>query len=166
MTISRGADTDPADRELSRYSEWLLEQRKEGWQVVDIHAPMRLALEAARKADPSFTFAEDGVHPNRSGHWVMARQILEQALEHPRIRSIAPDDFFVSSGKEIRELVRQRMALLAAAWLTQTRHTRPYVPGGPQSQPGLPVDEAERKAKALTEQISAILRASRAPNDL
>src|SRR5262249_53434504 len=40
------------DDVLTRYSEWLLSQRAEGWDVVDIHRPMKLFLAKERERDP------------------------------------------------------------------------------------------------------------------
>lgn len=151
---------NPKDRKLAAYTAWLLEKRKEGWRVVDFHTPMQAALDEARSSNPSFSFAEDGVHPNRDGHWVLARQILEQAFGAPLGSESKAEDFFKDRGAEIRNLVRQRMALLASAWLTQTGHTRPFVAGGPQSQPGLPLPEAEAQARQLTDQISALIKST------
>jgi len=156
---------NPADRKLSAYSTWLISQRKEGWQVIDFHTPMQAALDAARLQNPSFTFAEDNVHPNREGHWVLARQLLEHAFGASIDPASNSEQFFPKSGAQIRDLVRRRMMLLAAAWLTHTGHTRPGVAGGPQSQPGLPVPEAESKARELDGQISALLPPS-PPNTL
>src|SRR5215469_8115573 len=61
---------------LDRYSEWLISQRSAGWEVADIHGPMNHWLSEQRKRDPNFNFTKDGVHPDASGHWIMARQIL------------------------------------------------------------------------------------------
>lgn len=149
---------NPSDRKLSAYTAWLMNQRKEDWQVVDFHTPMQAALDEARLQNPSFTFAEDSVHPNRQGHWVMARQLLEQAFGAMVEPASSAEQFFTANGAEIREFVRQRMSLLAAAWLTHTGHTRPGIAGGPHSQPGLPVPEAESKALELSNRISALLQ--------
>ena len=64
------------DEVLDRYSEWLLAQRGSGWDVVDVHGPMKQYLAAARRRDPAFRLADDGVHASATGHWLMAREIL------------------------------------------------------------------------------------------
>src|ERR1700733_7090849 len=51
------------DENLSRYTTWLLSKRADGWDVVDIHPPMRRALDEGRAKNPAFQFAADGVHP-------------------------------------------------------------------------------------------------------
>ena len=107
--------------------------------------------------NPSLTFAEDGVHPNCGGRRLLACQIPEQAFGASIDPVANPGQFFKDRGAEVRDLVGQRMALLAAAWLTRTGHTRPHVAGGPQSQPGLPMPEAESQARGFAGQISALL---------
>src|SRR4051812_3066572 len=39
------------DSVLERYSEWLLEQRKNGWSVIDVHGPMKRFLAEMRVKD-------------------------------------------------------------------------------------------------------------------
>src|SRR5207302_8831251 len=64
------------DDVLVRYSQWLLSERTNGWQVIDIHGPMKQELETQRKEIPSFAFAADGVHANTAGHLVLAQAIM------------------------------------------------------------------------------------------
>src|SRR4029077_11260206 len=40
---------------LDRYAEWLLALREKGWQVVDLHGPMKSFLAEQRKNNPQFT---------------------------------------------------------------------------------------------------------------
>jgi len=65
------------DDVLTRYSEWLLEQRRFGWEVYDVHGPMLQHLETRRETDPKFIFAKDGVHADATGHWLMAQALLK-----------------------------------------------------------------------------------------
>ena len=77
------------DGVLGAYANFLLGKRDadsarlgqpkggEGWQVADIHGATLDALGSLRAADPRFTFADDGVHPGSSGHWLIARPYLE-----------------------------------------------------------------------------------------
>jgi lysophospholipase L1-like esterase len=138
------------DKVLGRYSEWLLSQRDKGWDVVDIHAPMERFLSDQRRRDPSFRLADDGVHINATGHWLIAREILlhwgiparevantvsaEQVLNH-------------SPGLELLPLVQRRQELLRDAWLTTTGHQRPGM------NKGLPLEEARRQAQEIEVKI-------------
>src|SRR5690606_32951862 len=62
---------------LDIYSDWLVSKRyTDQWEVVDLHWPMRKFLENQREVDEAYFLAKDGVHPNATGHWLMAREIL------------------------------------------------------------------------------------------
>src|SRR5262245_24427198 len=52
---------------LDRYSNWLLAQRAQRWEVIDVHFPMNRFLAERRRADPKFMLASDGVHANTQG---------------------------------------------------------------------------------------------------
>jgi len=144
------------DENLTRYSEWLLSKRAEGWDVVDIRGPMRKALDEGRAKDPTFAFAGDGVHPGREGHWLMARSILQQFLGADLQGVSSAEQLFKNNGKEIRDLVHQRMTVMFEAWMTKIGHGRPGVAGGPDAAPGLKIEEATSKAADLTKQIKAL----------
>jgi len=148
---------NPHDQNLERFTAWLLSKRAEGWDIVDIHTPMRKALEAGRANNPKFLFAEDGVHPGREGHWLMARQILTQYLGANLDGKTCAEDFFPAHGVEIRKLVQDRLALRYSAWMTRIGHKRPGVPGGPGASPGLSVAEANAKAAEITKKISQLI---------
>jgi lysophospholipase L1-like esterase len=161
----KSAVSDPAEQSLIRYTAWLLGKKKEGWEVVDIHTPMRAALGAARAKDPGFLYAEDHVHPDREGHWVMAREIISQAFGGSVPDLYSSEQLFPFLGAEIRDLVSQRQKLLFNAWMTRIGHTRPNVPGGPGaplgSSPSL--EEARTKAQAVTDQLQKKLLLLQAP---
>jgi len=145
------------DENLGRYTQWLLGKRAEGWDIVDIHTPMRAALEAGRAKDPAFLLARDGVHPGREGHWIMAREILTQCFGAKLDGIDKAEDLFARNGDEIRKLVAARRAVLFAAYMTRIGHQRPGVPGHPKAKPGPSIDEASAKSADLTRQIEALL---------
>jgi len=145
------------DENLARYTAWLLTKRADGWAVVDIHTPMRQALDAGRAKDPAFQFAKDGVHPGREGHWLMAREILTQAFGAKLDGVTTAEGLFPAHGAEIRKLVHDRMVVLFNAWMTKIGHQRPGVAGAPGAKPGLPVAEATAKAADIAKQIQAQL---------
>lgn len=144
------------DESLARYSVWLLSKRKDGWEVVDLHGPMHKALDEARVKDSSFKFAGDGVHPGREGHWLMAREILTQFLGANLDGITSAEQLFKENGKEIRNLVHDRMTTRFDALMTKTGHKRPGVPGGPGATPGPSIREANAKAADIEKQISAL----------
>jgi lysophospholipase L1-like esterase len=146
------------DTVLDRYSGWLLAQRPFGWDVVDIHGPIREFLDRARKANPSFRLAGDGVHIDSNGHGIIAREILLHwgvpAVELPEASSA--EGFLKASPArlEVFELVKRKQQLLKDAWLTSTGHKRPGM------NPGLPLDQARAKAEEIDREIRNLLKGS------
>jgi lysophospholipase L1-like esterase len=145
------------DEVLTKYAEWLVSQRSAGWIVLDVHTPMKTRLEAGRAADPKFTLAPDGVHPNLDGHWVMAVAMLredrvpEDVLK--RVSTSLETWKPTEKGAAIYALVHKRQQLRHDAWLSKTGHKRPGV------KEGLPVEEAEAKAKEINAEIVKLLAA-------
>jgi len=89
-TLPAGLDAYPGPFEgynsvLDAYSDWLLSQAKTaGWSVLDLHGPMNAALAEARKTDPAFTYAKDGIHPNDAGFRLLADN-LARVLPDPAL---------------------------------------------------------------------------------
>ena len=128
------------DAVLTAYSEWLVSKRADGWLVIDVHGPMKRALEERRKKDPTFSFAADAVHPGDEGHWEIARAVIaglgdDAAATNPDLPEVLgaflPD-------------VTKRMQLLRDAYLAAAGHLRPGM------KPGLPLPEAEAQAALIT----------------
>jgi lysophospholipase L1-like esterase len=152
--LPAGRDTYPQpfagyDDVLARYSIWLMGQRAQGWDVIDVHSLMSATLTRMRQQDPKFSFSKDGVHPDTSGHAVIARAILAAW-------NLRPDEgelltrLSTPPEPEFLKLIRERRRLLESAWLTAIGHTRPGVTAG------LLLAEAEAKAAALTEKIGGL----------
>ena len=64
------------DDVLERYSRWLLGFRENGMIVADVHSAMNKHLARRREKKVSFYLSGDGVHPNPTGHWLMAQTLL------------------------------------------------------------------------------------------
>ncbi len=137
------------DGVLERYAEWLLAQRAQGWDVIDVHGLMAATLGRMRQKDPKFSFSKDGVHPDALGHAVMARAILTAWNLRPDEGELLTRLSTPPESERLR-LIRERRKLLENAWLTATGHTRPGVTAG------LPLAEAEAKAAELTARIRAL----------
>jgi hypothetical protein len=136
-------------------SEWLLAQRAKGWDVVDVHGPLKRYLARERERDPGFRLADDGVHVNATGHWLIARQILlhwgaptREVADATGIEQVLAAH---PHGREVLELVRKKQRLLKDAWLTATGHKRPGM------KAGLPLEEADRQAGGLDTEIRRLL---------
>ncbi|MBC8113912.1 MAG: SGNH/GDSL hydrolase family protein [Candidatus Saccharimonas sp.] len=139
---------------LDKYSEWLLARRADGWLVVDLHAPMTREVLKRREADPKFTFQPDGVHPNDEGHWFVAQQVIRYFGDESVSAAATPQAMLAA--KQVPEslfpLVQQRVNVLRDAYVSAAGHKRPGVAAG------LPIPEAEAKAKELTAKIQATIR--------
>ena len=146
------------DDVLARYSEWLLARRADGWDVVDVHGPMKAFLTEGRARDPEFRLAGDGVHIDANGHWLIAREVLLHW-------GVPAGELTAATGKEALggfphglvalKLVERKQRLLKDSWLTATGHKRPGMPQG------LPLEEAEREAGRLDAEIRKLLTAGR-----
>ena len=150
-------DQNPHERNLVAYRDWLLSKRAEGWDVVDIHGPMRQDLDAARKTNPDFRLQPDGVHPDHDGHWVMAREILAQFFGAD-LGGISSPEFFEKNGIAIRELADRRRGIHFQSLMTQIGHTRPNVPGGPGVPPGPSPDIALAQTNEIARSMDSLIR--------
>ena len=65
------------DRTLDRYAEWLRRLRGSNFSVIDLHTALNDHLAIRRRSKVSFHLAEDAVHPNETGHALMAIALLK-----------------------------------------------------------------------------------------
>ncbi|MFO8014256.1 MAG: SGNH/GDSL hydrolase family protein [Phycisphaerae bacterium] len=65
------------DVTLEVYSDFLVGLRPEGFLVAPVHDAMNRHLRERRKEKVSFYLSGDAVHPNATGHWLMAQTLLE-----------------------------------------------------------------------------------------
>ena len=121
---------------LDFYSDWLLDMRQQGWEVLDIHGPMNAAIAEKRKSDPEFTFSKDGVHPGPEGHLLMAHAVLD--AWGLKVKADGTPDH--PNGAAILAVIKKKHAILRPAWLSYVGHKRPG------NAPGLPMEEAKAKA--------------------
>lgn len=67
---------DDYDRTLAQFSAWLVTKRSQGLVVADVHTTTADLLAQRRRDNPTFFFANDGIHPNPTGHWLIAQTLL------------------------------------------------------------------------------------------
>jgi len=145
---------------LDRYAKWLLSLRHSlGYQVIDVHFPMKKYLDAHRKVDAKFNLdgfalTTDGVHPAELGHWIMARQILlyldcTEVANSPGIEQALTK---TPNGIKLLKLITDRQNMLRDAWLTATKYKRPGLPVG------LPLDEATKRSDEMGRSIDSLLQ--------
>lgn len=154
-TLPAGLDAYPSpyvgyNEVLDRYSEWLLSRQVAGWEVVDVHGPMNRFLAEQRKINPKFELANDGVHANSQGHWLIARELLrELGASGSIVNSDDPAALLQSDPRapEVLALVQKRQRLLKDPWLTAAGHQRPGMGSG------IPLPDAERQAAEIARQL-------------
>jgi lysophospholipase L1-like esterase len=135
---NRAMDAINYDGVMEAYGAWLVAQRSVGWQVIDIHHPLHEAVAAAKKADPSFIYAKDNLHPGEQGHLFMAKAVWTSLAPMMKWKS----DVAFAEGVKLKTL-RDSSVILRDAWLSQTGHKRPGVKGG------LPLAEAEARSAQM-----------------
>ncbi|TWT51866.1 GDSL-like Lipase/Acylhydrolase [Thalassoglobus neptunius] len=128
---------DNYDDVIKRYADWILAQKDRVEMVIDLHSPVTNFVSQKRESDPEFVLSGDGVHLNHEGHRILAEAILNAW-------GVTPSG---ENDPSLEKLVHQRQMLWHAAYLSDVGHVRPGMNAGP------PLDEAEVKANALTEQI-------------
>jgi lysophospholipase L1-like esterase len=74
------------DDVLHRYSEWLNTLRLTGIHVADVHASFRAHLDTRRETEPDFRMQKDSIHPDHTGHLLIAMAVL-QAWNAPALVS-------------------------------------------------------------------------------
>ena len=137
------AGTVDYDAVLAEYSRWLVGRRADGWHVIDVHAPMRAALDERRKADPGFAFAADSVHAGDEGHLAIARAVIAGLGDE---KAATAADLGTRLAPFLPE-VTARLHLIRDAYVSTAGHLRPGMPRG------LSVSEAEARARRLTESL-------------
>lgn len=118
---------------LSKYSDWILEQRERVEGVIDLRTPVLNYLIHRRETQPGFTLSPDGVHLNEEGHAILSTAILDAFGIEPAL--VDPDNTADIDATE------KRQRILHDAWLTHVGHTRPGV------RPGLPLGIARIAAE-------------------
>jgi len=131
------------DAVLTAYSDWLLSRRADGWSVIDVHGPMKAALESRRQRQPAATFTPDCIHPNAAGHWAICRAVIAGLGDG----AAAADPDLEEKLAPFLPEVTERMKLLRDAYREAAGHARPGTP------PGLPIGVAEAEARRITESI-------------
>ncbi|WP_343328568.1 SGNH/GDSL hydrolase family protein [Polaribacter staleyi] len=140
---------------LDIYANWLISNRyTSNWNVIDIHSPMKKNLEKQRLLDSTFVFAKDGIHPNKKGHFLIAKHILIYLgqTEFTKIDDIKSFLSTYQNGKKILSHVEKKQAIMKDAWLTSIGHLRPRM------KLGLPIDEARQNTIEIEKQIRLLLK--------
>jgi hypothetical protein len=138
---------------LDRYSEWLVSQRTNGWDVVDLHSPMQRFLVEQRAVNAGYAFSRDGIHPDDAGHWLMAQSILIHLGAEEAANASGAGELLARfpGGDETLRRERDQLSLWKDAWLTAIGHQRPGLRKGRPIQ----IDPATGQARWATDPAKA-----------
>lgn len=92
------------DVTLGRFSSWMSSLKWRGVLVADVHLAINDHLHKRRQEQVSYYLAPDAVHPNKTGHWLMAQTLL-LSLEAPAVAAEAQVD--ARSGKSLAGVVEK-----------------------------------------------------------
>jgi lysophospholipase L1-like esterase len=137
---------------LDRYAEWLIGfAKKQSWEIIDLHFPMRHYLEARIEKDAQFKLAEDGVHPGELGHWLMAKEIVQHLMPNYPIERTWDDNLHSKPKlRQLYALVFKRQTIMKDSWLTFTGHKRPGL------SKGIPVQDASKVYTTIQYEIKTL----------
>ena len=136
------------------YSNWLVSNMyTKDWNVLDIHTPLIVKTGMNRLNNPYYKFTNDGIHPTKKSHWLMANQILISLDELERLQNTSKDCFDTfSNGIRVLDLIERKQVIQKDAWLTETGHKRPNM------KVGLPMSKANTEIKVFDAEIEVLLK--------
>lgn len=121
---------DIYDKALGTYADWILAQKRQGWKVIDIRNHVKKSISQAKKKNPAFIYAGDGVHPGAEGHRFIAEAVCQGLSK--QLGTSSKIQF--PEGAPLTEATN-RQAQTRNEWLNKTKHQRPEIPGYAASIP-------------------------------
>jgi lysophospholipase L1-like esterase len=138
------------DEVLTKYSEWLISLRSKDLPVADPHSVIAEFLAELRKTDPKYVISRDGIHPNSTGHALVALTLLKELN--------APTAFAIVEGKAMKTLANIPMPALKD-WhpalakrygeMNQIAFTRGLAPGAKIVVEGVALGRVSKDAAGL-----------------
>ncbi|TXE12963.1 SGNH/GDSL hydrolase family protein [Seonamhaeicola algicola] len=99
---------------LDTYANWLT--HIENVQVINLHTYMNTKLKLLKETYPDSTFIPDGIHPNKVGHFYMAKKILNDLYPEISIDN-ATNELNDLQNNTLFKLVKLRRAIRSNGWL-------------------------------------------------
>ena len=140
--ITTKGDEFNYDTVMTAYADWEKTLEIPHVHVIDLHGAMRKAR--AARAHP---FSRDHVHPDESGHLLMAKTVL--GAFHVELPDESLDRVHAD---ELYRLIDQKRKLRAKGWMSHVGYTREKTVA-PQ-----PLGNTETEASRLQEMIDAVRR--------
>jgi lysophospholipase L1-like esterase len=145
MTPYEGYDSVLAD-----YARWEMQLPKNEATVIDLHSPIHAYLAEQRKTEPAFSFAvKDGIHPNTSGHLLMA-QIVLKGLGVPVASGNLQAELVKIQSDPLYTLIKEQREARSSGWLKYVGYTRG------ETVKADSVEDVEKANAALQGRIDAI----------
>ena len=136
---------------IAKYSEWILQQKDEVEQVIDLRSPLLSYLQEKRSEDPTFTFLGNGMKPDEDAHEVIAKTILSALGRDANLLD--------SVWRRHKVRSKERQEILHPAWLSHVGYS---ITERPKSlQEGLPLEEAMARADEVAWEIEREFRLKR-----
>jgi lysophospholipase L1-like esterase len=129
---------------LRRYSDWLLTLGTIADGIVNIYEPLLQDIEQKRQSNADY-LSGDGIHPNSSGHWIIAKTLLSRLFNISLER--IPEYVEYPEQSELFKLIMERHRLLSSAWKEHVGHTNP------NKAEALSLDQAIIRGEQIAEQI-------------
>jgi lysophospholipase L1-like esterase len=106
---------------LKTYGKWL--KTIEGVHVIDLNTFVGNKLENLKSKFPDSTFVPDAVHPNKTGHFYMAKKVLNDLYPDIAIKD-AVSEINQLESDSLFNLVSQRRAIRSNGWLRYIGYIR------------------------------------------
>jgi lysophospholipase L1-like esterase len=129
---------------LRRYSEWLLSLGTRVDSIVNIFEPLLQDIKQKRQLHTDYQ-SGDGIHPDASGHWIIAKALLSRLFNISLER--IPEYVEYPEQSELFTLILERHRLLSSAWKEYVGHTNP------NKAEALPLEQALTRGEKIAEQI-------------
>lgn len=134
---------------LQTYANWLTSL--EGVKVVNLHTELNNLLKDLKSNYPDSTFIPDGIHPNKIGHFYMAKKVINDLYPEIEIKDVNTE-INVLETDTLFNLVSSRRKLRSNGWLRHVGYIKKDTVTLEDIKP------TQKHAKDLELKISEILK--------
>ncbi|APZ45698.1 hypothetical protein BW723_05020 [Polaribacter reichenbachii] len=136
------------DAVLKDYSDWL--KSLNDIKVIDLHQYLNNELNIIKKIKTDSTFILDGIHPNTTGHFFMAKKIIKEL--YPKIvLKDAVSEIHQLKKDTLFKVITKRRKIRSKGWLDYIGYTRKIKVKTDN------IEQTKEKVKELNSYITALL---------
>ena len=108
------------EKVLARYSDWVRNRVEKGVTTIDIQRPISEYVEAQRTRfkHPEYRLADDGVHMNADGHWLITVVVLDALKAPPGGTAIIDARSLRADAGDVKE-IRAEAGGVRFSWTTK-----------------------------------------------